>query len=249
MQEQLKKIAAEPAQKNEKINTADTSDARSDSDRFLLERRDELRDRVLLDADHFFEENGNVLYGLRTLAAAIELGILDSPPDEEFANKVSEASKRTDTFIIDAFTQNAEKAILHGMGILSDRMTVMKWADIQKTGKPLISENTREQMLKATEEYLLGDSWRLSHGIHDLSIMLRVGIWDEIPERDRERISSSVSEHLESIAQDNIRTLEMELNKAPNIDPSDWIVPKALYGLFVLSDIKTIMEHVPGKSE
>lgn len=218
-------------------------EAWSRADRFLSERRPEILERVRSDAELFFGSKENAPYGLRTLAAAIELDIVSSPPDAETAENVAKALHHTDAVITEAFDSDEARKLLTGLGLYEDRLTVDRWIGKEKHRQPLLSGKIRERIVSATERHLFGSESRHAEGMRHAAVLFRAGLFPDVPETDKEAFFGRIDDYLPDAVDRGSDMLDRELATGRGKGDPDRAAPNAAYGLFVLSDARILTEN------
>ncbi|HWQ59652.1 MAG TPA: hypothetical protein VN420_00700 [Candidatus Fimivivens sp.] len=86
------------------------------------------------------------------------------------------------------------------------------------------------------------------HILTDLAVLIRTGSVEAMDADSQAKVLSYASSRLPGFIRDGTDSLARELDVMMTPDkesnPSDWVAPNALYGLFMLSDAKTIREYL-----
>lgn len=214
----------------------------------MKDRGVEIAERIRHDVSRFFKAEETALYGLRTLASAIELGLIGSP-DPETAAEIAETARLTDTAVMEAFSSEDGRKILTGLGIYQDRMTVEHWVHGGTERQPLLSEHTRKRIIDAAERHVFGNEDRHhAEGVRYAAILFRSGLIPDIPKDDLSAFLDRLDRYFPETVDRGADMLERELAISPNASDADLPVPHATYGLFTLSDAKILLDHRNGQT-
>lgn len=205
--------------------------------KFLVNAKPLILDRVITYVGIIPENRPVPLFILRSMAAAMELGLVRPESREYLAEKVV----ATDS----AETGGEPSGSAHRLScieIATDRQTI---AGLTNDLSTLFSD---EELTSFTDILVHRLETKNDHKkIHYAAVLIRSGLFRNIDSKQFLGILRGISgESLAGFIRESRDELEQELNvtTTPNRESNsaEWIAPHALYGLFNLSDAKLVTD-------
>lgn len=217
-----------------------------DAREFLERTKPLILDRIITYVGVIPKNEPVPVFMLRAMAAAIEIGLVPPHTRDYLAETVSKtgSSDSDETFTgsghpLSKFEISEDRRIIAGQTSLPTEGT---------TGNP--SERMTDTELASFADMIIEeiDAENDYGGMHDIATLIRSRLLQRIDSKRRYALLQEASRHLPEFVRHGRSMLERELNVTTTPDresnPSDWIAPHALYGLYELSDAKLVTDLI-----